>query len=219
VNINKILDFKDVYKFYEKGGLKINVIEDLSFSLSPGTFTLINGPSGSGKTTIIYLAGLLKKPNKSEISISGIETTDLNEKERFKLIREQIGLIYQRSNLIPNLTALENVMLPMISSNKEKAHNLLEKVEIKEWNKLPNDLSFEDEQKVALARSLVNDPSLILADEPTAELDPESTENFMNLLNKMKNITILMTSDNKLLREYSDQTFELKDGNIQKYIN
>jgi putative ABC transport system ATP-binding protein len=107
----------------------------------------------------------------------------------------------------------------MISSNKEKAHNLLEKVEIKEWNKLPKDLSFEEEQKVALARSLVNEPSLILADEPTAELDPESTENFMNLLNKMNNITILMTSDNNILREYSDQTFELKDGKIQNYIN
>jgi ABC-type lipoprotein export system ATPase subunit len=215
VNINKILDFKNVYKFYEKGGLKSDVLVDLSFSLAPSTLTLINGPSGSGKTTLIYLAGLLKKPSNGVIIVSGIKTTDLNEQERFKLIREQIGVIYQRSNLIPNLTALENVMLPMISGDKEKAHKLLEKVEINEWNKLPIDLSFEEEQKVALARSLVNDPAIILLDEPTAELDPESTENFMNLLNKLDNLTILMTSDNNSLREYSDLTFELNEGKIQ----
>ncbi len=202
MNIKKILAIKDVYKFYEKGGLKIDVIVDLSLTLGPETLTLINGPSGAGKTTLIYLAGLLKKPSKGEITINGIKTSNLNEKERVKLIREQIGFIYQRSNLLPNLNALENVMLPMISNDTKKAQTLLEKVEINDWNRLPVDLSFEEEQKVALARSLVNDPAIILADEPTAELDNKSTKKFMNLLNKLNNVTILLTSDNNSLRKY-----------------
>jgi ABC-type lipoprotein export system ATPase subunit len=215
VTINNVLTFKDVNKFYEKGKLKIDVFEDLSFSIKPKTLTLINGPSGSGKTTLIYLAGLLEKPNNGEIYISGVKTSNLSENERFKFIRKEIGIIYQRSNLIPNLTALENVMLPMISADKEKAHKLLENVGINGWNEHPIDLSFEEEQKVALARSLVNDPTIILADEPTAELDPVSTENFMDLLNKQDNLTILMTSDNTSLRKYADETFELREGKIQ----
>jgi ABC-type lipoprotein export system ATPase subunit len=215
VNIKSILTFEGVYKYYEKGGLKKDVLIDVSFSIEQGTINLINGPSGSGKTTLIYLAGLLKKPNNGEIKILGNKTKNFDEKQRAKLIRDQIGIIYQRSNLIPNLTALENVMLPMISSDKEKAQKLLEKVKINDYNKLPIDLSFEDEQKVALARSLVNDPAIILVDEPTAELNSKGIQNFMKLLDKMDNITILMTSDNNSLRKFVDHTFELKDGTIQ----
>jgi len=215
VNINSILTFEGVYKYYEKGGLIKDVLIDVTFSLEPDTINLINGPSGSGKTTIIYLAALLKKPDAGEIRILGNKTNSLNEKERSNLIREQIGIIYQRSNLIPNLTAIENVMLPMISRDKEKAQKLLEKVEIKDFHRFPVDLSFEDEQKVALARSLVNDPSIILTDEPTAELNSNSTKIFMDLLDKLDTVTVLMTSDNKLLSEYSDHTFELKEGAIR----
>ena len=215
MNINSILTFEGVYKYYEKGGLIKDVLIDVTFSLEPDTINLINGPSGSGKTTIIYLAALLKKPDAGEIRILGNKTNSLNEKERSNLIREQIGIIYQRSNLIPNLTAIENVMLPMISRDKEKAQKLLEKVEIKDFHRFPVDLSFEDEQKVALARSLVNDPSIILTDEPTAELNSNSTKIFMDLLDKLDTVTVLMTSDNKLLSEYSDHTFELKEGAIR----
>ena len=215
MNIKSILTFEGVYKYYEKGGLIKDVLIDVTFSLEPDTINLINGPSGSGKTTIIYLAALLKKPDAGEIRILGNKTNSLNEKERSNLIREQIGIIYQRSNLIPNLTAIENVMLPMISRDKEKAQKLLEKVEIKDFHRFPVDLSFEDEQKVALARSLVNDPSIILTDEPTAELNSNSTKIFMELLDKLDTVTVLMTSDNKLLSEYSDHTFELKEGAIR----
>lgn len=143
------------------------------------------------------------------------KTRELNENQRTKLIRDQIGIIYQRSNLIPNLTTLENVILPMLKRDKEKAQKLLEKVEITDFNKYPVNLSFEDEQKVALARSLANDPIIILADEPTAGLNSNSTKVFMNLINNLDNITILMTSDNNLLSKYSDYILELKDGIIK----
>ena len=215
MNIKSIMAFQGVYKYYKKGGLRNDILVDISFSLEQGTANLIHGPSGSGKTTIIYIAGLLKKPDAGEIRILGNKSGNLNEKQRAKLIREQIGIIYQRSNLIPNLTALENVILPMISRDKEKAQKILEKVEINDWNRFPKDLSFLDEQKVALARSLVNDPSIILADEPTAELSSNSTKEFMNLVNNLDNVTILMTSDNNLLSKYSDHTFELKEGVIR----
>ena len=213
MNTNTLI-FEEVNKFYEKGGLKNEVLVDVSFKLDPGTVNLINGSSGSGKTSIIYLAGLLKKPDSGEIWISNTKTTKLNENQRTKLLRDQIGIIYQRSNLIPNLTSLENVMLPMLTRDKEKAHKLLEKVGITDFNKYPVDLSFEDEQKVALARSLANDPTIILADEPTAELNSNSTKVFMNLINNLDHITVLMTSDNNLLSKYSDNTLELKEGII-----
>jgi ABC-type lipoprotein export system ATPase subunit len=214
VNTNNTLIFDRVNKFYEKGGLKNEVLVDVSFKLDPGTVNLINGHSGSGKTSIIYLAGLLKKPDSGEIWILNTKTSELNENQRTKLIREQIGIIYQRSNLIPNLTSLENVMLPMLKRDKEKAQRLLEKVEITDFNKYPIDLSFEDEQKVALARSLINDPVIILADEPTAELNPNSTKIFMNLINDLNNVSVLMTSDNNLLSKYADNKLELDDGRI-----
>jgi len=215
VNIKSIITFENVYKVYEKGGSKINALTDVSFSLEPGTLSTIHGPSGSGKTTLIYLMGLLKKPNTGEIIIKGIKTSNLDEKKRCKLIRDEIGFIFRRSNLLPNLTALENVMLPMSSSDNKKAEKLLEKVEVSDWNRFPINLSFEEEQKVALARSLVNNPTFILADEPTADLDSKTAQNFMNLLKKLDNVTILITSDDNLLGEFnkfSNQNFKLKDG-------
>lgn len=215
MNIKNIITFEGVYKYYEKGASKIYALADVSFSLESNTLTLINGPSGAGKTTIIYLAGLLIKPSKGEIRILGNKTSNLNENERYKLIREKIGFIFQRSNLLPNLNVLENVMLPMITSDRKKAQKLLETVEINDWKRFPKDMSFEDEQKVALARSLINDPAIILADEPTAELNSKSTQNFMNIINKLDNVTIIMTSDNNLLREFSDQTLELKSTQIK----
>lgn len=213
-NIKNILTFKGVDKAYKKGGAEIYALKNVSFSLEPGKSTLITGPSGAGKTTLIYLAGLMKKPSSGEISINEIGTRNLNENERSNLIRNEIGFIFRRSNLIGNLSVLENVMLPQISSNVEKAQKLLEKVGISKWNRFPCDLSLEEEQKVTLARSMANDPSLILADEPTGELDNDATYNFLNILNKIDNIGILMTSDNDSLSESFNQTYKLEESEL-----
>lgn len=212
INIEDILTFNGVSKFYSKGGVEKVVLNNLSFSLHPLTHTLIKGSSGAGKTSLIYLAGLIKNPSEGTIHIKGISTNDLGETERSNLIKNEIGLIFRRSNLLPYLSILENVMLPMISSDQSKAEELLEKVELDNWNRFPRDLSIEDEQKVALARSLVNDPALLLADEPTGELDWDETENFMELLRKMDNITLLMTSDQNSLSHFFQKTHELKFG-------
>lgn len=214
-NIKSILTFESVDKVYKKGEKEINALKNVSFSLKPNTVTLISGPSGSGKTTLIYLASLLKELSSGEIIINGIKTIDLSENERSKLIRENIGVIFRRSNLLPNLSILENVMLPMVSSDAEKAGKLLEKIGIDDWNRFPEDLSFEEEQKVALARALSNDPVLILADEPTGELDSEETHNFIKILHQLDNITILITSDYDFPQKSFDQRFKLKEGIIK----
>lgn len=214
MNTESILTFKNVDKFNDKGGKKLDALKNISFRVEPGQLTLINGPSGAGKTTLIYLAGLLKKPSRGEIEINGIVTSDLDENKRSKIIREEIGFVFRRSNLLPHLNVIENVMLPMLTSNQVKAEDLLAKVEIDDWHRFPNDLTFEEEQKVALARSLVNDPSLILADEPTAELDWERTHDFIKLLKKL-DISVLMTSDNNSLAGSFNQTIQLDNGRLK----
>ncbi|WP_321423486.1 ATP-binding cassette domain-containing protein [uncultured Methanobacterium sp.] len=212
INTEDILTFNGVSKVYSKGGFEKVALNNLSFSLHPHTHTLITGSSGAGKTSIIYLAGLIKKPSEGKIFVKGISTNDLGETERSNLIKNEIGLIFRRSNLLPYLSILENVMLPMISSEQSKAEDLLEKIELNNWSRFPRDLSIEEEQKVALARSLVNDPALLLADEPTGELDWDETENFMEILRKMDNVTILMTSDQNSLNHFFQNTHELKYG-------
>ncbi|MDO5836286.1 MAG: ATP-binding cassette domain-containing protein [Methanobacterium sp.] len=213
----KLLTFKEVNKVYEKGGMSVSALRNLSFTLSLGTHTLVSGPSGAGKTSLIHLAGLIQKPSAGDISFKGISTLDLNENQRAKMIRNEVGFIFRRANLLPHLTILENVLLPMVSSEGGKAKELLEQVELDDWNRFPPDLSMEEEQKVALARSLVNNPSLLLGDEPTADLDLKATENFLEILEKMKNITILLTSSEDSLQKFFQETYRLKYGIIEPY--
>lgn len=211
-NAENVLSFEGVDKTHCKGEEKINSLTNVSFSLTKKTSTLITGPSGAGKTTMIYLAGLIKKPTKGDILFKGISTNNLNLNERSHMIRDEIGFIFRRWNLLPNLNILENVMMPMKSSDEGLARELLEKVEINNLNRFPCDLSFEEEQKVTLARSLVNNPSLILLDEPAAELDSNQTGNFMRILKKFDNTTILMTSDSASLGKFFNQTLKLESG-------
>lgn len=212
-----ILTFKDVSMVYEKGGMEVTALKGLSFSLAHGTHTRVIGPSGAGKTSLIYLAGLIKKPSAGDISINGISTLDLNENQRSNLIRNEVGFIFRRANLLPHLNILENVLLPMVSSDEGKAIELLEIVEVDNWNRFPVDLSIEEEQKVALARSLSNNPSILLADEPTAELDLKATENFLGLLEKIENLTSLMTSSNTSFHELFQENYRLEYGTLKLY--
>jgi len=217
VVIEGILTFKDVSMVYEKGGMEVTALKGLSFSLAHGTHTLVSGPSGAGKTSLIYLAGLIKKPSAGDISIKGISTLDLNDNQRSNLIRNEVGFIFRRANLLPHLNILENVLLPMVSSDEGRAIKLLEIVEVDNWNRFPVDLSIEEEQKVALARSLSNNPSILLADEPTAELDLKATENFLGLLEKIENLTILMTSSNTSFHELFQENYRLEYGTLKLY--
>ena len=211
-NIKPILSFENVDKIYEKGGKNVQALKNISFNLNQGTTTLINGPSGAGKTTLIYLAGLLKKPSNGDIIINGLKTSDLDQKERSKFIRENIGFIFRRFNLLPHLSILENVMMPMQSRDSGKARELLQKVEINNCKRFPRDLTFEEEQKVALARALSNEPVLILADEATGELNTEQSHNFIRILNQLDDVAILLTSDHNFSDGLFNQKFELDYG-------
>ncbi|MGZ7068415.1 MAG: ATP-binding cassette domain-containing protein, partial [Methanobacterium sp.] len=207
MNTETILTFRDVYKTYKKGEKQVETLKNLSFSTKKSTITLITGPSGAGKTTLIYLAGLLKKPTMGEIYIKGRKTSNLNDRERSRIIRNEIGFLFRRLNLIPNLSALENVMLPMISPDAGKAKKLLKKVGIEDINSFPAEMTFEEEQRVTLARAMATNPSLILADEPTGELNSDSSKKFMALLQSLKGYTVLMVSDNILFSKFAYETF------------
>ena len=214
---NDILKFQEVWKTYGEDKTKITALKGINLELKKNSLNFILGPSGSGKTTLLNLASLLDTPTDGKIIINGHDTSQLSQSERSKIRRNKIGIVYQRANLFPYLNLLENTMLPLISKDMTNASKVLNKVGIVEISKFPDEISIEKQQRVALARSMINDPHLILADEPTGELDKKSTEAVMDLIMQIKSKnTILMLSNNVDLTEYCDELFLIKDGNLQK---
>ncbi|MEL7671374.1 ATP-binding cassette domain-containing protein [Methanobacterium sp.] len=217
---NNILKFKEVWKTYGTDKTKITALKGINLELKKNSLNLILGPSGSGKTTILNLASLLNIPTNGEILINGQNTSKLSKSERSKVRQNKIGIVYQRANLFPYLNLLENTMLPMISKDMNNASKVLNNVGIVEISKFPDEISIEKQQRVALARSMINDPHLIIADEPTGELDKKSTEAVMDLIMHIKSKhAILMLSNNVNLTEYCDELFLIKDGYLQKSKN
>jgi len=212
-----ILEFHEVWKTYGATKPKLIALSGINLKLKKNSLNLILGPSGSGKTTILNLASLLDAPTNGKIIIDGQNTSDLSKSERSQIRRNKIGIVYQRANLFPYLNILENTMLPMISNNINNASKTLNMVGLIENRKFPDELSIEEQQRAALARAVINNPSLIIADEPTGELDKKGTKIVMNLIMQMKNkYTILILSNNEDLSEYCDELFSLKDGNLRK---
>lgn len=212
-----ILKFKDVWKTYGQEKIESNALKDINFSLKKGSLNLILGPSGSGKTTLLNIASLLDTPSKGEVLIMGKKSSNLSKSERSKIRMNEIGIVYQRANLFPYLNILENTMLSMSSKNKNKALKLLKSMDINETSQFPEKISAEDQQKAALARAMINDPSLIFADEPTGELDTDSTKVIMKLIKDIaQKYTVLIVSNNIDLSEYADNVFSLKDRMIYK---
>ena len=212
-----ILEFQEVWKTYGATKPKLIALSGINLKLKKNSLNLILGPSGSGKTTILNLASLLDAPTNGKIIINGQNTSDLSKSERSQIRRNKIGIVYQRANLFPYLNILENTMLPMISYDKDNALKALKMVNLIETSKFPDELSIEEQQRAALARAVINNPSLIIADEPTGELDKKGTKIVMNLIMQMKNkYTILILSNNEDLSEYCDELFSLKDGNLRK---
>ena len=214
---NNILEFKEVWKTYGDDKTKITALNGINLELKKNSLNLILGPSGSGKTTLLNLASLLDTPTNGAIIINGQDTSKLSKSERSKIRRNEIGIVYQRANLFPYLNILENTMLPMVSKDMNDASKILNKVGIVETSKFPDEISIEKQQRAALARAVINNPRLIISDEPTGELDKKSTEAVMDLIINMKNKhTILMLSNNVDLKEYCDELFLIKDGYLQK---
>ena len=220
-----VLEFINVTKSYQDGNKEIEALKETNFKIEEGQFIAIIGPSGSGKSTFLTLAGGLQTPSKGQIIINGKDYTNLSEKERAKLRFNDIGFVLQASNLVPFLTAKQQLEL-VDRINKQKRQTLQDQKSLfKELgidhleNKLPKDLSGGERQRLAIARALYNNPAIILADEPTASLDSDRAFEVVELLSKEcreKNKSIIMvTHDNRMI-EKCDHVYRMKDGILTK---
>ena len=220
-----VLEFKNVTKSYQDGNNEIEALKETNFKIEEGQFIAIIGPSGSGKSTFLTLAGGLQTPSKGQIIINGKDYTNLSEKERAKLRFNDIGFVLQASNLVPFLTAKQQLEL-VDRINKKKRQKLQDQKSLfielgidHLENKLPKDLSGGERQRLAIARALYNNPAIILADEPTASLDSDRAFEVVDLLSKEcreKNKSIIMvTHDNRMI-EKCDHVYRMKDGILTK---
>ena len=219
----EILKLENVEKKYSGSVEELHIINNLSFSVEEGEFISILGRSGSGKSTLLNIMGLLDRVDGGKIFIGGQEVDKLSEEERDKIKNQMIGFVFQFHYLLPEFTALENVMLPALLNNFDKkleiekrAKELLEKVGLGEReNHKPSQLSGGEKQRVAIARALINSPKILLADEPTGNLDEETSEMIFKILkdiNKNEKQTIIVVTHTKDLAEISDKQLYLKKG-------
>ncbi len=209
-----------------EGEIKVTLIKDVSVEVSEGQFTAITGPSGSGKSSLLYLLGLLDKPTTGTIQIQGSETTTMSENDLAAFRLEKLGFIFQFHFLLPEFTALENVMLPMqrlgkrgAKDQKDRAMELLESVGLKEQaHKLPKQMSGGQNQRTAIARALANDPTLIMADEPTGNLDTHSAATVQQILRDIahtKGRAVVAVTHDMSFAEVADKRVHIVDGKIE----
>lgn len=220
-----IIELKNVSRYYKMGESIVKALDCLNIAVDKGDFVAVMGPSGSGKSTSMNLIGSLDLATNGNIYLSGQNIKELNESELAQIRGKKIGFIFQQFNLIPNLTAKENVMLPMLFQNiseferEENAEKLLKLIGLADRiNHYPNQLSGGEQQRVAVARALSNNPEVILADEPTGNLDTKTGEKvmkFLNELNEKGKTIIIVTHDSELARKHAKTIYTLKDGKIE----
>ena len=221
-----VIELKNVWKTYQLGEHFVHALRGLDLNVYEGEFLAIRGPSGSGKSTSMNLVGCLDIPTKGIIKLDGINIANLSESDLAQIRGKKIGFIFQKFNLLPNLTAKENVMLPLIFQNipeEERldiAERLLTEIGLKErMNHTPGQLSGGEQQRVAIARALAVDPEVILADEPTGNLDQKTGEKIMELLkylNRKKGKTVVFVTHDVDLAGHADRIAFLVDGQIIK---
>lgn len=217
-----MMKLDNVCKEYKLGKENIKALKNVSVTFENDKFYAIMGRSGSGKSTLVHIIGLLDNPTSGTVYINGKDTSNLKEDEIQEIIGQNIGFVFQKFYLNNNLTALENVMLPsLINKNmsfdekKKKAMQLLKLVGLENRvNHKPKELSGGEAQRVAIARSLINSPKIIIADEPTGNLDKESELVIFNLLKKIskRGKTVIVVSHNEIIKEYADKVYILDDG-------
>jgi putative ABC transport system ATP-binding protein len=220
----KIFELRNVWKSYYMKGVETNALRGVNVEIKKGEYAAILGPSGSGKSTLMHIMGCLDTPTKGRVFVEGKEVSELNDDELAKIRREKIGFVFQAYNLIPGLTATENVALPMRfsgygrSESHKRAKEILRKVGLeKRMDHKPNELSGGEQQRVAIARSLSNDPDVILADEPTGNLDTKAGREIFELLEelhkKTKKTIIVVTHDINLAKR-AHREIKIMDGMI-----
>ena len=220
-----LLELKDVKKIYQQGKIKVPALRGVDLNVEEGEFTTIFGPSGSGKTTLLNMIGCLDTPTEGEIRLNDKKVSDLSRKALAMTRRYNIGFVFQSYNLIPVLTAYENVEFAIRLIDhasalqiKEKVLKMLEEVGLKGLeSRRPNELSGGEKQRVAIARALVKEPKLVLADEPTANLDSENAAGVVDIMRKMNkelNTTFIFSTHDPMVMKYARRLINLKDGMI-----
>lgn len=218
-----MISIKNLVKTYKSMGEEVLALKGVTLDIKKGESVSVMGHSGSGKSTLLSIIGALNPPTSGIITIDGIDIYNLSQEMRADFRREYLGFVFQQFQLIPYLTAHENVMLPLTTtkrSTKEKrdmAAEVLEKVGLgKKMNRLPNQLSGGEQERVAIARAIVNEPPLLLADEPTGSLDTKTGDEIMELFQKLNQdgLTVLMVTHNPDNTKYMGRTIMMKDGNL-----
>ena len=219
-----IISLRDVWKIYKLGKIDVNALRGASLDIYKGSFLAIMGPSGSGKSTLLNMIGLLDIPSKGQVFINGKNTANFNENDIAKTRGKTIGFVFQQFNLLQNLTALENVMVPMIfqgtseEDRKKRGMHLLKLVDIEDRaHHLPSELSGGQRQRVAIARAFANSPEIVIADEPTGNLDSHSGKMVMEMLTKFheeEKGTLIVVTHDPLIANYTEQEICIEDGQI-----
>lgn len=217
-----IIEVKNLTKVYEKEGVVIRALQGITMEILEGSFVAITGASGSGKSTLLHILAGIDDATSGEVWINGIQTNRLSRDEKTVFRRKNIGLIYQFFNLVSVLTVAENILLPATLDGKKaderKLQELMEKLHLEERkNHFPSELSGGQQQRVAIARAIYNKPLVVLADEPTGNLDSYNRIDVMNalmLLNKECNITVVMVTHDSELAAYADRIIRISDGQI-----
>ena len=217
-----ILEIRNLCKTYGQGETEVKALDNISLDVKQGEFVAIIGPSGSGKSTLMHILGGVDVPTSGEVKIAGTDITKLGETDLAIFRRRQIGLIYQFYNLIPILNVEENITLPILLDKKKPNKKLLDDLIVrlgleKRIKHLPNQLSGGQQQRVSIGRALINNPALLLADEPTGNLDTENTKEIMELLRKFnrenRQTVIIITHDERIARS-ADRVISIEDGKI-----
>ena len=216
-----MIELKNIAKIYDIGEVKVTALDNISFRCEKGEVVSIMGPSGSGKSTLLNVLGCLDRPTNGRYCLEGQDVSSLNDNQLAVIRNRKLGFVFQSYNLLPKMTALENVELPMVYAGqghrRERALEALESVGI--GNRAlhrPSELSGGEQQRVAIARCLINNPLIILADEPAGNLDTHSSQNIMAVLREQskKGITIIVVTHEEDIASYTERTIYLRDGKI-----
>jgi len=215
----------DVTKIYQIGTETVNALAGLTLKIKPGEFTAIMGPSGSGKSTLMNILGCLDRPTKGSYMLDGQEVATLNDDQLATVRNKKIGFVFQNFNLLPRMSTLQNVALPMVyagvkkEARLERARELLTMVGLEDRiTHQPNELSGGQRQRVAIARALVNNPTIIMADEPTGNLDTKSGKEVMSIFSKLNSQgrTIILVTHEPEIAEYAGRIVHVRDGQIER---
>ena len=220
--MKSIIEAKGLTKVYRRGREEIHALKNVDFRANEGEFVSIIGPSGSGKTALLNIIGCLDTPTGGHLQLNGAEVSGLAERDLVKLRRENIGFVFQQFHLMPTLTARENIELPLLFSHKNRGRNkidrVLQMVGLEErGDHLPGQLSGGEMQRVAIGRALINDPHILLADEPTGNLDSDTSLMIFDLFRELnrKGLTLIIVTHNKDLARRAEKMYTLRDGKIR----